>query len=60
MSPEPEHCQHTASNPYFEFYKKIKILGSAVGQGGTGFGLIEAYVRTGVLHKESDPAPSLT
>lgn len=49
-----------ASNPYFEFYKKIKILGSAVGQEGTGLGLTEAYVRTGVLHKESDPAPSLT
>lgn len=49
-----------ASNPYFEFYKKIKILGSAVGQEGTGFGLTEAYVRTGILHKESDPALSLT
>lgn len=60
MSPEPAHCQHTAPNPYFEFYKKIKTLGCAVGWEGTGFGLNEAYVRTGALHKDSDPAPSLT
>lgn len=57
MSPEPEHCQHTVSDPYFEFYKKIKkkIEGRAVGQEGTGCRLNKAHVRTGVLDKEPYP-----